>query len=210
MPTQTINLNSTLPANPAHTAMVQWEADTPSLDPTIIRNASANVLAATTSQVGVVKPDGTSIDVASDGGISVPTATTSLKGIVKPDGVAIVVDGTGKINTQITVQFMMAIGTTGTILTPPGRLIAPRAGAVNKCKVIVNTSDPSVPLTFRIKQNGVDVFSADPTIAAGTAVGVLSTFTTLTSTPLAIAADDIFTIDITSGSSLWSFTAQLE
>jgi hypothetical protein len=47
-------------------------------------------------------------------------------------------------------------------------------------------------------------------VAAGTAGGTLSTFTTLTSSPLPVATNDIFTIDITSGASDWAFTAVLE
>jgi hypothetical protein len=65
-------------------------------------------------------------------------------------------------------------------------------------------------LTFKIKKNGTNVFSVDPTVAAGTSGGTLSTFTTLTSSPLPVAANDIFTIDITSGASDWAFTAVLE
>lgn len=45
---------------------------------------------ATTSQLGVVKPDGTTIDVSS-GVISVPTATTGALGLVKPDGTTITI-----------------------------------------------------------------------------------------------------------------------
>lgn len=52
---------------------------------------------ATTSQAGVVKPDGTTIDIAS-GVISVPTATTGTKGLVQPDGTTIAVNGSGVIS----------------------------------------------------------------------------------------------------------------
>jgi hypothetical protein len=111
-------------------------------------------------------------------------------------------------NAPLVIGFVMATGATGTNVGPD--LIAPRAGSVTKCKVVTKASDPSTDLTFKIKQNGTDVFSADPTVAHGTAGGTVSTFTTLTSSPLAIAADDVFTIDVTSGTSTWQFTAQLE
>jgi hypothetical protein len=210
MPTQTINLNNTTPAAPADALNIGWQADPPSLDPTVIRSVSAFVPAATAADLGVVKPDGVTVDVDVSGEISVPAATTSLKGLVKPDGVGILVDGAGNIITQMIVGFMLSSGATGNTITPPGRLIAPRAGIVTKCKVIVNAADGGIALTFRIKQNGTDVFTGDPTIPAGSAAGTLFTFTNLTSSPLAIAADDIFTIDITAGSSSWAFTAQLE
>lgn len=89
-------------------------------------------------------------------------------------------------------------------------LCAAHSGLITKCKVVTKASDPSVDLQFRIKQNGVDVFSSDPTITHGTASGTVDTFTTLTSSPLAIAADDVFQIDILSGNSSWKVTIQLE
>lgn len=108
----------------------------------------------------------------------------------------------------LTVQYVILDGSTGTNVGP--ELPAPHAGQINKCKVVTKTSDGAIDLTFKIKQNGVDVFSADPTVAAGTAGGTVSTFTTLTSVPLPVAADDVFTIDITSGSSAWQVTIVLE
>jgi hypothetical protein len=76
--------------------------------------------------------------------------------------------------------------------------------------VVTKASDPTTDLTFKIKKNGTDVFSSDPTVAHATAAGTVSTFTALTSSPLSIAADDVFTIDISSWTSTWQFTAQLE
>jgi hypothetical protein len=64
-------------------------------------------------------------------------------------------------------------------------------------------------LTFKIKKNGTNVFSVDPTVAAGTAAGTVTTVTTLTTSPLPVAANDVFIMDITSGTSTWQFTAQL-
>ena len=46
---------------------------------------------ATTSNVGGVQPDGTTITISSGGVISVPTATTSALGLVKPDGTSITI-----------------------------------------------------------------------------------------------------------------------
>lgn len=211
MPTQTINLNDALPAAPANSRNMEWQADPPSLDPTVVRDVSAFMPAATTANLGLVKPDGaTIVDIAGDGTISVPTATSILKGLVEPDGVGIQVDGAGKITAQMIIGFMLASGIPASTITPPGRMVAPRAGSVTKCKVVVNAADGVIDLTFRIRQNGVDIFAADPTIPHGTAPGTIFTFINFTSTPLAIAADDLFSIDITAGSASWAFTAQLE
>ena len=108
------------------------------------------------------------------------------------------------------IGFMLASAITGTTLTPPGRLLAPRNGFVSRCKVVVNAVDSGTALTFRIKQNGSSVFTSDITLATSTAVGTVLTFTNLTSTPLPVSVDDVFTLDITSGSAQWSATIQLE
>jgi hypothetical protein len=106
------------------------------------------------------------------------------------------------------IGFSMNTGATGTNVGP--MIAAPRAGVVNKCVIVTKASDGATALTFKIKQNGTDVFSADPTIAAGTASGTVTTSTSLTSLPLSVAANDVFSIDITSGTATWQFTAQLE
>lgn len=106
------------------------------------------------------------------------------------------------------IGFAVGGGAIGTAVG--GRAIAPRAGSVSKCKVVINASDAAVDLTFTIKQNGVGVFTSNQTITHGASPGTLSTITSLTSTPLTVAADDLFTMEITSGSSSWAFTAQLE
>jgi hypothetical protein len=102
--------------------------------------------------------------------------------------------------------FDIGSGVTGTDVTPHG--FAPRAGSFLVCKVSVKAADATVALTFTIKQNGVSIFSANPTLAGGTAPGVYSVGT-LTTTPLSFAQDDLFTLDITSGSSSWQLTVQL-
>jgi hypothetical protein len=106
------------------------------------------------------------------------------------------------------VGFDINNGSTGTNVGP--MLPANNAGVVNKCVIVTKASDAVTDLTFKIKKNGTDVFSVDPTITHGTASGTLTTVTTLTSVPLSVAANDVFTIDITSGTSTWQFTAQLE
>jgi hypothetical protein len=108
----------------------------------------------------------------------------------------------------LVIGFIIADGTAGTNIGP--ELAAPRTGQVTKCKIVTKTSDGSTALTLKIKQNGTDVFSVDPTVTAGTSGGTVSTFTTLTSSPLPVTIDDVFKIDITSGTSSWVFSVQLE
>ena len=58
--------------------------------------------AATTSALGLVKPDGSTITVSS-GTISVPTATSNALGLVKPDGSTIAIDSNGVISVVSTL-----------------------------------------------------------------------------------------------------------
>lgn len=116
---------------------------------------------------------------------------------------------------QTVIGFIINDGTAGTNVGP--MLPAAQMGVANSCVLLVKASDPSVALTFDILQNvapaytgGVSVFAAPNTVAAGTAQGTVITFTNLTSVPLNIGAGDQFTINITSGSSAWVFTVQLE
>ena len=125
-------------------------------------------------------------------------------------------NGTG--GPTVVVGFIMNSGATGTNVGP--MLPAPRAATVNVVTVVIQASDPSVALTFRINQAPLlatglandpsDIFLADPTIPANTAADTVFQFTNLTTSPLPVAYNDVFSIDITSGSSDWRFTAVLE
>jgi hypothetical protein len=53
-----------------------------------VSSGTISIATATTSVLGVVKPDGTTVTI-SGGTISVPTATSSVLGLVKPDGTII-------------------------------------------------------------------------------------------------------------------------
>ncbi|HLI33404.1 MAG TPA: hypothetical protein VKW70_00045 [Terriglobia bacterium] len=108
----------------------------------------------------------------------------------------------------LTIGFVINSGAQGTNVGP--MLAAPHAGTLSKCVVVIKASDASTALTFKIKQNGTDIFSTDPTVAAGTPIGTVNTFSALISSPLSVAQGDVFTIDITTGSAAWAFTAQLE
>ena len=108
----------------------------------------------------------------------------------------------------LTVGFVIATCTVASNIGP--MLAAPRAGTVSKCVIVTKASDPSVALTIDILQNGTSVFATKPTVAAGTASGTVTTSTSLTSSPLTVSAGDVFSINVTAGSSAWVFSAQLE
>ena len=55
---------------------------------------------ATVTTAGIVRPDGASVKIISDGTISVPTATGSGLGIVRPDGTTITIDANGVLTAQ--------------------------------------------------------------------------------------------------------------
>jgi hypothetical protein len=130
----------------------------------------------------------------------ITTATTSA-------GVT-TISNTQTLVVPVVIGFVILNGVPGTNVA--AMLAAPRAGSFAKCVVTTKNSDLTTALSFRIRQNGVDVFSADPSIAAGTSSGVVFTFTTLTSVPLPVNANDVFSIDILTGTANWQFTAQME
>jgi hypothetical protein len=141
------------------------------------------------------------------GTVPAPVAGTAAAGkFLKADGTWAVPPGAGAAG--LTVGFIINSGAAGTNVGP--MLAAPRAGTFSKCVIVTKASDGSTGLTIKIKQNGTDVFSADPTVAAGTASGTVSTSAALTSVPLPVAAGDVFSIDVATGTSAWNFTAQLE
>jgi hypothetical protein len=106
---------------------------------------------------------------------------------------------------SITVGWMMGTGATGTNVGK--RLVAPRAGQITGGRIVIDASDGSADLTFDIKQNGTTIFSSARTITHGASAGAVTDLTSaLASNPTAVAAGDIFTLDITSGSSSWQFT----
>ena len=132
---------------------------------------------------------------------STKLATTAFVQAVVASGGGMAASGT------MVVGFEINTGTVGTNVGP--MLIAPRSGNLSKCVVVTKAADGSTGLAFTIKKNGTSVFTSNPTVAAGTASGTLSTFTNLTSVPLAVAVNDVFSIDITGGTSTWQFTAQM-
>lgn len=66
--------------------------------------AIAGIGIATTTQAGIIKPDGTLIQVAADGLMTIAPATTTNAGLVKPDGTTITIDSNGVISGTASVD----------------------------------------------------------------------------------------------------------
>lgn len=69
------------------------------------------VSTATTSSVGLTKPDNTTVRIDGAGTLSVPTATTSLKGLVQPDGITITINPSGIISAADNNTYAITYGT---------------------------------------------------------------------------------------------------
>lgn len=142
-------------------------------------------------------------------GVPIATVVTASGAItsITDNRLACTISGGGSAD-QLVIGFVINYG--AVLNDAAAMLVAPRAGTVSKCVIVTKASHPSIQLKFRIKQNGTDVFTTDPTVAAGTASGTTSSSTSLTTVPLTVAAGDVFQIDILTGSPTWQFTAQLE
>ena len=197
---EVINLNNSNPAAPAGATNIAW-----------LKGATTGIDPATGLPVYPVSaslPDftGDSGSGGAAGLVPAPAAGDAAAGkFLKADGSF---EAPPAPVTGLTIGFVIAACVVASDIGP--MLVAPRAGTFSKCVIVTKASDPSTPLTIQILQNGRDVFSGDPTVAAGTASGTVTTSTALTSTPLTVAAGDVFSINVTSGTAAWVFTAQLE
>lgn len=176
-------------------------------------NLAGTVAAATSAGVTTITQTGVGGTLLETNGT--PNGSQSTLNLKNGSNVSITDDGAGGVTIAassptipILIGFVIGSGATGSNIGP--MLAAVRAGSVTKCVITTKNSDASVPLTFKINKNGVNVFSANPTVPAGTGSGIVTTTGTLTSTPLSVAANDVFSIDITSGNGNWQFSAQLE
>lgn len=103
------------------------------------------------------------------------------------------------------VEFQLADGTAGSDVA--GIALAWHTGSVSSCVVAVDASDAGTAFQFAVTQNGTDVFAVDPTLAAGTAPGTVTSFA-LSGTKT-IAVNDLFRINVLTGTSSWKVTIQL-
>jgi len=202
--------------------------------PTFRNLVSADIPLATNSLVGGVVPDGTTTtvsggvisaisgaaginqltgDVLAGPSVGSTSAALSTTGVTAGSygAVNITVDAKGRLTSAKSSATAIFYLSSGAVANPAAWALAPRSSnVITQCKVYVVSSDPSVALTFDIYQNGSPIFTSAITIAAGTSSGTVSTFTSLGSSPLPVIQDDKFTLVITSGTSSWSGTIQLE
>jgi hypothetical protein len=155
----------------------------------------------------LIQPLNYGVPIVDEQGMPTPYFARLLQKLSLSGDFKVASDGTVSLNTLV-VLFVIVSGVAGTNVGP--ELIAPRAGSLTKCKVVTKASDASTDLVFVIKKNGTSVFSVNPTVAHGTTPGTISTFTTLSVSPIAVSPDDLFTIDIISGSATWQATIVLE
>jgi len=154
----------------------------------------------TTTNFGLYKPANGEVGW----GANVDTNFDTIDAVLSGQGASV---GGKTVNIPLVGTFQVGSGTTGTNVTGIGR--APRSANLTECVVTVTKADASTPLTFTISKNGVSLFSAPVTVAAGTESGTEITAAGFLG-PVTVAKGDKFTLDITSGSTDWSFSAQLE
>lgn len=92
-------------------------------------------------------------------------------------------------------------GTTGTNVGP--MLAALHAGSLSKWKIVTKASDPTTDLTVVVKKNGTTILTQ--TVTHATSSGTVSTGTL----SVTVAENDVFSIDVTAGTSTWLFTVEL-
>ena len=194
-----MNLNNTTPSAPTGGQNVTWQHDGSN-------NVSAYVIGTGggTGPTGPTGPTGTGSTGPTGPtgtGTTGPTGTAGSTGPTGPAG------PTGSGSSSLVIGFVVNSGAIASPAAP--KTIASHAGTITTCAYVVTASSASVAFTFDIKQNGTSVFSSPPTIAAGTAGGTTGNFS-LSSGSLSVSKGDVFEFDITSGSSAWILSLQVE
>ena len=165
-------------------------------------NVSSGIISvptATTSSLGLVEPDGATINITSGGVISVPTATTSLLGLVKPDGTTIDVSS-GVISVPTATS--SALG----IVKPDNTSITISSGILTAVTVSkVNGATIPASATILGSNSSSQLIAASTTGSGTTAVlGTSPTFTTSITSPIVYggsATGSTLTLDGTSNGS---------
>ncbi len=147
--------------------------------------SAASIGIATTSNVGVVKPDGTTITVDLDGTIhgnaSPGIATTSDAGIVKPDGTTITVDSDGTIHGNASAE--IATTSDAGIVKPDGTTITVDSDGTihgNESAEIATTSNAGI-----VKPDGTTItVDQDGTIHGNASVTVDSALSSTSVNPV--------------------------
>ena len=175
MATYTTNYHMTKPATTDNVSIAVLNANFDTIDAQMKANSTPTK--ATTSAVGVVKPDGTSITIDNDGtihGATVAAATTSSLGTVKPDGTTITVDNDGTIHGATTYTLPTASANTlggikvGTNLSIDANGVLSSTGGVNEytadagCNWLANVATYSdIATTYPSPSEGDTVLCLD-------------------------------------------------
>lgn len=117
------------------------------------------------------------------------------------------------MDNELVIGFGIAAGAGAAGNDAAPRVAAKRAANVTECVVTITKSDATNDFQFRIKKNGTDIFSTDPTVTHGSAISTgpstVLTFTAFTATPIVVAKNDVFELDILAGSATWELDIQL-
>lgn len=139
---------------------------------------------ATTTSLGVVQPNGITVDVDVAGVISVPTATVPAVGVVKPDGTTVTIDPDGTIHATPTsgtleltdgVHDVLAV----TKITVTGGTVG---GSTPNATLTIAASGGTVTTTGSPASGNLTKFSGATSITNGDLSGDVTTSGTLAST----------------------------
>jgi hypothetical protein len=169
MPTQTINLNDLLPAKPANSAAVKWLADAPSLDPTVIRDVSAHVDA----------------------------ATSLANGVCRPDNVTVTVDATGQLTISLGMQFLGPWS--GTTLWKKGNVVTFGGQAYLCINQIDGSIAPALVQAAAAGVNGTGSVAFPSPVTAGDLLIVVTTLNSAPVTPMDTLGTDYALVDSNGG-----------
>lgn len=189
LPTTSINLNKTTPAPPTGKQNVVFQSD------------------GGTPQQAVTAYDPAFVGDTGSGGVGgnvpAPSAGDAAANRFLHAG--------GVFQSQpMTVTFQVNNGSVGVNVC--GDLVVPktRTGTVTRLMLRLKVIDTGTPLAFVVEQNGSAVITVTSAQTSGLSVATTTYLTPLVTTPLPISPGDVFTLNITSGSSTWSFVTQLE